>query len=641
MNCINDQQPPNATVVKTDSWCSLTSNYDTDRQWGFCDIGVTYSTFHDICRTQSQRLECTNDYVINIVAADYAATEDGSFSCNYSPTDCFQSEISAIHTSCAGKRSCIIYHVSRTLASCQNRQSAYLRIEYTCVPATVPEIPTIDMCGSPSQLPNNTRRGFLISTNFPNTPNNINCNFLLQPTQPRQDIYLYVLDMGLNPPDILGQSCTKDQLIITAGSNRRETCGLSFTNLLMKTCYTQLSVQLNRASDAQGRGVRLYFEFRERSPTDICDQFTTPSPQPTLVPTSIGPTTTTQPPLYFPDPSERMIKTLCYPDLSGSFGANNFQCSSGYVLVIHRAFYGTGSRCAYTPGDCTHEADSVYGDCAGKHACSVPFESVVTLSQCNQASADYLSIEYQCLPTLTIAQTIHDLCANQTTQLTGVSGILKSPSYPSYMESQCTNVILIPPEATNFVIYIYLLELNIGVPNVQTGLCTDDFLLLSYQCNNQIYNQSLCGTRPTELLFDTCSSTDRIFASYNLTNPNSQSYRGFALVYHILPKSTLSTIPPEPTKKPDTDSSEYGAIIGGIVGGLLFIILCVAGYLYYRRASSRPKRAVEGAVVFKTDRESVQESTNYEQSVSIPSDLPTSIVSPFATMKTTTDDTEA
>jgi hypothetical protein len=414
----------------------------------------------------------------------------------------------------------------------------------------------------------------------------------------------------------------------------------------MKTCYNPLSTQLIRTTDAQGGGVKLYFEFRERPLNEICDEIITPSTPSTLIPTSTGPSTTTPFPLYFPDPSERMIKTLCYPDLSGSFGTNNFHCPSGYVLVIHRAFYGTGNRCAYTPGDCIHEADHVYGDCSGKQACSVSFENIVTLSQCNQVAASYLSIEYQCLPTSTIAQNVHDLCTNSTNHLTGVSGILRSPSYPTYTEGECINVTLIPPETSNVVIFMYLLELNIGVSNVETDLCTDDYLLLSYQCNNQIYDQYLCGTRRTELLFDTCSSTDRIFASFNLTNPNSQSYRGFALLYHLLPKSALSTISPpitNPTRKPDTEPMDYAPIVGGIVGGLLLIVLCLAGYLYYRRIHSNPKTDVEQAVVYKPNQETIEESTNDEQSV--PSDAskatPMSIISPFATLKTSTDDTEA
>ncbi|CAF0947862.1 unnamed protein product [Rotaria sordida] len=54
---------------------------------------------------------------------------------------------------------------------------------------------------------------------------------------------------------------------------------------------------------------------------------------------------------------------------------------------------------------------------------------------------------------------------------------------------------------------------------------------------------TLCGPCQTELLFAKCSSTDKIFVSYNLTNQNIQSQRGFAFLYHLLPRLTTITLP--------------------------------------------------------------------------------------------------
>jgi hypothetical protein len=240
-----------------------------------------------------------------------------------------------------------------------------------------------------------------------------------------------------------------------------------------------------------------------------------------------------------------MFKTLCYPDVSSLLGVNNFQCPSDYIIVIHRAFYGKGgNRCDYTPGDCTSEADNVYRLCSGKQACSVSFLNIFNLPECERAIANYLFVEYQCLPTLNIASNVNDICISQTNELSGVSGILKSRSYPSYTQQQCTNVTLSSPEGSNLAIYMYLIDLDIGLPDVQTGKCTDDYLLLSYQCNSQSYDEYLCDTRQTELLFDTCLTTDKIVVSYNLTNQNTQSQRGFALLYHLLPRSTITTLSP-------------------------------------------------------------------------------------------------
>jgi len=343
--------------------------------------------------------------------------------------------------------------------------------------------------------------------------------------------------MDLNDRNNLGQNCIKDRLIIKSGNSITEWCGLSYTNLILKTCHTSISLQLIRASDAIGRGVKLYFEYRQRSPNEICDETITP----TILPTSPGPITIPSRPNYFPNPSPRMLKTLCYPDVSGAYGANNFQCPSDYVIVIHRAFYGKGNRCDYTPGDCINEADDIYRICSGKQACSISFENLIILSNCEQIPAEYLFVEYQCLPTLTIVENIHDLCINPINQLSEISGILQSISYPSYTQTECINTTLTLPKDSNFIIYMYLLDLDIDLPDIETDQCTNDYLLSSYQCNNQLYNQYLCGKRQTEILFDTCLSTDKIYASYNLTNKNIQSHRGFALLYHLLPKTTTIT----------------------------------------------------------------------------------------------------
>ena len=86
--------------------------------------------------------------------------------------------------------------------------------------------------------------------------------------------------MDLNSPNSLGQSCTKDRLIVSADGGVTEWCGRSYTNLLLKTCHASVSLQLIRALDAKGRGVKLYFEFRERPLNEICEEVVTPSTRP-------------------------------------------------------------------------------------------------------------------------------------------------------------------------------------------------------------------------------------------------------------------------------------------------------------------------------------------------------------------------
>ncbi|CAF1519079.1 unnamed protein product [Adineta ricciae] len=354
--CLTSDSPssPLSRGTKT-PWCSLTSNFDIDHQWGFCELGVTDSTTYDVCRGKSQILRCPIGYVLDIITADYAAKSEENTdteSCSYSQNDCFQSDSTILRTVCAGKTTCTTYHTSKILTQCQNRASAYFHVIYRCIPNEIQEINVYNLCNNDTQPTNDTERGFLISPNFPNTPNNFDCTFKLQTMKPRQDIYVYMITMDLNSQPSFGQSCVKDRLVISATNNMMELCGKSYTNLVLNTCQSSVTFQLIRALDAKGRGVKLYFEFRDRPLDQICPVlYTTTKPVST---TSLSPGTTiqTQRPSYFPHPSPVNIKILCYPDISSLFGTDNFQCPKDYVLVIHRAFYGTGDRCTYTSIGC-------------------------------------------------------------------------------------------------------------------------------------------------------------------------------------------------------------------------------------------------------------------------------------------------
>lgn len=72
-SCINLDQP--------DYWCSLTADFDTDKQRGTCNQGLTAQTQFQICSGSFRKFSCPIGYIIHIVAAENVITTDGS--CDY------------------------------------------------------------------------------------------------------------------------------------------------------------------------------------------------------------------------------------------------------------------------------------------------------------------------------------------------------------------------------------------------------------------------------------------------------------------------------------------------------------------------------------------------------------------------------
>ena len=69
--------------------------------------------------------------------------------------------------------------------------------------------------------------------------------------------------------------------------------------------------------------------------------------------------------------------------------------------------------------------------------------SIVTLPECNKAIANYLFIEYQCLPTPAIASHNVDLCSSQIDRsLLVLVEYYKVHLIHLYTQTQCANVSL-------------------------------------------------------------------------------------------------------------------------------------------------------------------------------------------------------
>ncbi|CAF1389024.1 unnamed protein product, partial [Didymodactylos carnosus] len=532
-SCIKTDQPPTTvTDLSTDPWCSLTSSFDQDQQWGYCDLGVTPSTLNNICIGKSKQLKCPSDYVIDILTAVYGVKTDSAAKCSYDPTDCFQNDDSTITAVCAGKNSCLIHYFDKILTSCDNLKSTYLHLDYICVPDTVPNIREYNICSDVLIQPTNeesVKRGYIVSSNFSNTQSDIDCLLTIQPLD-KQDVYVYLLDMELTAP-LLGQGCAKDKLILTYDGVTNEICGRSYTHFLLQTCHSALTLQLIKSRNSNGKGVKLYFEFIDRPPSTMC----------LAPPTTMSPllTTSSKNPDYYPNVSPIETQIFCYMNDTGLFG-DNIKCINNYLLVIHRAFYGKGQTCHYTNEDCIAETDYVYHQCAGQQSCGVSFWTPSQIPECDGAYATYLYIEYQCVPTLNIQPSLQ-VCSS-TVLLNVPSGILTSMHYPIYSQYQCPEISLELPE--KYTLSMYLLDMDFAPINSQNQTCLDDYLILQYRCDGHFVKHRLCGTEKAKFLFHTCNSDD-IELSYRQYSHQTQG--GFALYYQLYSRDHTSAIPSSTT----------------------------------------------------------------------------------------------
>ena len=274
--------PPNGNISTGPMipWCSLTDNVDRDGQWAFCDLGVTDATIYNLCPTETKILQCPIGHGINIQQAFQGVklnqTVGSNTTCTFEKGDCGLNDIRHFDL-CNGRQSCIVENRPLHFEHCGNQSGHYLHINYTCVPQNLSHIPTYEFCHHTSILQADTRRGFIISPNYPQEITNFTCSLNIFRTDPADDIYIYVLDMNLTERRFTGYGCGTDRLSINDSTLPTNWCGNTSTRPLYDTCLDMLNLELMRLSNATGHGVKLYFEFRKRVIMQHCRPWLTTS----------------------------------------------------------------------------------------------------------------------------------------------------------------------------------------------------------------------------------------------------------------------------------------------------------------------------------------------------------------------------
>lgn len=141
-------------------------------------------------------------------------------------------------------------------------------------------------------------------------------------------------------------------------------------------------------------------------------------------------------------------------------------CLSDYAIVIRTAKYGVKhdssiTGCSRNPRDCYGSHRNLETQCAGKQKCDVSFTAQqTTVSECSKNKADYIFVEYQCVPVRLPASVTptNELCNGPTefTLATGTSMLVQSKNYPNFSpKTECKTRITAEP-GNKLLVYLNL-----------------------------------------------------------------------------------------------------------------------------------------------------------------------------------------
>jgi hypothetical protein len=289
-------------------------------------------------------------------------------------------------------------------------------------------------------------------------------------------------------------------------------------------------------------------------------------------PQTIDPLATTTTPINEPlppwaqnlDVSPILSKQICL----GTTDQIKCPRSSDYVISIMNSKYGvTGTGLCEVPSlsHCLQDA-SLSSTCT--HSCLFEYLIPKPLSQCGNQTADYVIIEYECLPTRlpNFANPV-DICASTITDTIAMDkGMVVSPQYPSLSTTRsCSKKIETRPDK---IWMIYLIDLFLEAED-DYGDCTEASLTINDGRDKLI----VCGLQQPQLLLISCSNIVQFdFKS----NHYALGYRGFKVYFKPIdipigwsctpnnfttttttPQTTTRTVPPSTLIPPSLQSKLF------------------------------------------------------------------------------------
>jgi hypothetical protein len=556
---------------------------------------------HDICYDSILIETCPLGYTFMILGAFYGVKSQTSNQCGFVQGDCTQEALSAITQCRSDLPNCYLpYSIKRRLAYCSDNYADYLHITSQCVPSKPvgsgpPPIQTYDICDTNNNITD--VNGIVISPDFPNFQSTtavckrtivsvldrmlkIWINELAVSSGGQRALngrnliilffsstinilifYFFLDDLDSNEPDLviyknhdtdvlndveqmfpsIRDTCIDDYLMINTPHVAYVYCGtrkLAIAPICAK--HVDIHYKATSPSSLFYKGFKFYFEWVEKPMEVTCDD----GPQP-------GNTTT---PIDEPIPIWAQNLELS-PILSthiciGTSATIRCPRGSDYVLSIIESSYGvTGTGLCEIPtfSHCREEA-SLGLTCT--HSCFIEYNIPKPLIQCASQNADYLNIDYECIPTrLPNNENPIDICSSTTTDTIAIDlGMMISPQYPTLGGARtCSKKI---QTLKSKIWMVFIVDLSLEGEN-DASEC-DASSLTIYDGKDQIIR---CGLHQPELVLISCSD---IVEFKFISTHHALGYRGFKVYFQTIDippdwactpsgfTTTPSTTTPEP-----------------------------------------------------------------------------------------------
>jgi hypothetical protein len=339
--------------------------------------------------------------------------------------------------------------------------------------------------------------------------------------------------------------CTTDYLILNTRFVVYIYCGTRKV-ALQPVCTSSATIQYRATAPANpvSKGFKFYFEWIEKPPEVTCAG--TPGTVDPTAPTTVTPIEILPIWALNLDISPLFSKHICL----GTSDSIRCPRRNDYVIAVEDSKYGvtsTGLCDIPSFSDC-YEKTALNLACT--NACPIEYIVPKVLSHCENKTANYLTLDYECVPTrLANDENPIDICSSTPTETIAVNkGMMISPKYPSLDAAShtCSKTIETVPSK---IWMIYIVDLFLESENT-FGDC--DHAALTINDGNDV--RIICGLQEPQLVLTSCSNIVRFdFRS----SQQALGYRGFKLFFRTIdvppgwactPSGFTTTIQPSTTQ---------------------------------------------------------------------------------------------